>query len=43
MLQQIHVLICEIHPYFNSVEWLVVFGGNKAEAINVLAMIKIFS
>ena len=43
MLQQIHILIGKIYPDLYSVEWLVIFGRDKSEAIDMLAMIKILS
>lgn len=43
MFQEFHMLIGEIDPKFNPVERLCVFGGDEAEAIDMLAVVEVFS
>lgn len=43
MGEDFHVMLVKVDPYLHSVEGLQRFRGNKPEAVDVLAMIEVFS
>ena len=43
MLQQLHVVVGEIHPDFHPIGGLSVLGGNEPEAADVLAVVEVLT